>query len=161
MTDKGLLVISDGFAVLFAFEKFALLNFDFIKVPVSVFTNWKKSEEDFCFYEKSRKAKIAFLICFAVSLLEAAGTPRHPEWLHQLLPREFQCLQHLSIKSRHTSESCLWASVLCLNLPARRVLRKLVLPFTLFQLMKGFIGMLYFGIVGGEHVLALLILSLF
>ena len=26
---------------------------------------------------------------------------------HQLLPREFQCLQHLSIKSRHTSESCL------------------------------------------------------
>ena len=29
----------DGSAVLFAFEKFALLNFDFIKVPVSVFTN--------------------------------------------------------------------------------------------------------------------------
>ena len=34
---------------------------------VTVFAKGKKSEEDFCFYEKRQKAKIAFGVCFAMN----------------------------------------------------------------------------------------------
>lgn len=98
----GFFLVSGGFQQSLVFldlYRYTLLSKSSLyerSILVPVFTNWKKSEEEFCFYEKSWKAKIAFRICFAVSLSEAAGTPRHPEWHHQPLPREFQHLQHLS-----------------------------------------------------------------
>ena len=51
------------------FFKVCLMPLFFYKRPtlVPAFANWVQSKEDVCFYEKRRKAKIAFNICFSRS----------------------------------------------------------------------------------------------
>lgn len=58
------------------FSKVRFLPLHFYKRPtfVPAFANRKKSKENFCFYNKRQKTKIAVSICFAMSLIEAALT---------------------------------------------------------------------------------------
>ena len=55
---------------IFSFLKAHFTSFQFYEIPtlVPVFTNQKKSEEDFYIYEKKKgkKTKLAFSVCFAV-----------------------------------------------------------------------------------------------
>lgn len=53
------------------------------KTLVPVFANRKEFEEDFCFYEKKRKVKIAISICFAASCFTNSTHPEQEEWHHQ------------------------------------------------------------------------------
>lgn len=55
-----------------------------------VFGNWKKSKENFCFYEERQKAKIAFSVCFAMSLHGGNARPEHwgKSGPTELLPQE-------------------------------------------------------------------------
>lgn len=53
------------------------------KTLVPVFANRKTFEEDFCFYEKKRKVKIAISICFAASCFTNSTHPEQEEWHHQ------------------------------------------------------------------------------
>ena len=46
---------------------------------VLVFANWKISKEDFHFYKKGWKAKIAFSICFAASYYRGSKHPKMQE----------------------------------------------------------------------------------
>ena len=50
--------------------------------------NLKKSEEDFHFYDKGRKAKIGFSVRFAAAMTEAACTPSSKSGPAKFLPRE-------------------------------------------------------------------------
>ena len=52
-----------------------LLHFYGRLTLVPGFTNQKKSEDDFHFYEKRQKAKIAFSICFAMSRGRGSAQP--------------------------------------------------------------------------------------
>lgn len=56
------------------FPKVRVTSLCFYERPVPVFSNGKKSEEDFHFYEKKGKAKIAFRVCSLASCIEAART---------------------------------------------------------------------------------------
>lgn len=72
---------------------------------VPVFVSWKRSEEEFCFYEKRHKGRTAFSTGFAGAVVEAA----HPKLLRRE-PRSAS--QHPAI----IALNCVWASVLCLHL---------------------------------------------
>ena len=78
---------------------------------VPVFTNRKKFEEDFCFYEKRWKAKIALGICFAVNCFTVSTHPEQENWHHQAPSPAIV----LGLKP-HRFEMCLWASVIYLNI---------------------------------------------
>ena len=71
----------------------------FYKRPtlVPVFINQNKSEEDFCFYEKRLKVKIALRVCFAVFVLQRRWAPLAAR---VALPSSFpgNYTPHLSIK---------------------------------------------------------------
>lgn len=56
------------------------LNFDEGSTLVPVFANWNKSEEDFCFYEKKWKAKMAVSICSAASPCRGSAHHKYQEW---------------------------------------------------------------------------------
>lgn len=58
------------------FSKVRFMPLHFYKRPsfVPAFANRKKSKENFSFYHKRQKTKIAVSICFAMSLIEAAFT---------------------------------------------------------------------------------------
>ena len=68
-------------------------------ILVGFFFFQKKSEEDFCFYEKRQKAKIAH--------------PEQGEWLHQAPSPE--TTPNISASGCHSVDLCLWASVLYLH----------------------------------------------
>ena len=88
----------------------------FYKRPtlVSVFTNWKKSKEDFHFYEKRQEGKIALSICFCSELLYRQHTPNAAR---VALPSSFLgATLSIPASSCHSFELYMWASVLCLNL---------------------------------------------
>lgn len=126
------------------FGKFALRHFYERTASALVFANGKKSEEDFRFYKNVWKAKIAFGNCFAVAVTEACA----PQVARVAPPSSFpqNDTQHLGINP-HNSALCLWASVLCLHLFCVGKMR--FLCFVSFQLMRVFIGLLYFWTVGG------------
>ena len=68
---------------LFSKVHFTPLRFYERPTLVPVFSNYEKFAEDFHFH-KRQKAKLAFSVCFAGSLLEAAGAVRR-----QALPSSF------------------------------------------------------------------------
>lgn len=94
------------------FRKFALCHFTFTKelLLVPVFTNGRESKEDFLFYEKRRKAKVAFSVWCAVRYL-LQRQRKWPRWAPSL-----GTTPSISATSHHSSELCLWTSVLYLDL---------------------------------------------
>ena len=50
---------------------------------VPIFTKGKKSKEDFCFYKKRQKVKIAFSLCSAMSSYGGTEHPKQRERPHQ------------------------------------------------------------------------------
>lgn len=74
-----------------------------------VFTNPKTAEENFCFDEKTRKAKLGFSICFAVSPYRGSTHPKQ-----RVAPSSSSLETTLSIStlSCSSSELYLWASPL-------------------------------------------------
>ena len=82
------------------FMKVCVMPLCFYQRPtlVPVFTNQKKkkSKDDFCFYKKRQKAKIALSVCFAGAMIEAACTPSSERGTAKLLPGNY--IQQLSIK---------------------------------------------------------------
>lgn len=96
------------------FSKVSFTPLCFYERPTSVpvFIHWKKSQEDFQFYEKRGKANITFSICFAASCCR--GSVPTKQWCHQAFSRAPSLGPTLSISalSHQGFELCLWASVL-------------------------------------------------
>ena len=91
--------LKNGFKVQVSpiFQKFTPLRFYERPTLVPVFANRKKSEEDFHFYEKRLKAKIAFSACFATSHDRGSGHSSNKT----ALPRDYISI---SASSCHSSE---------------------------------------------------------
>ena len=132
------------------FSKVCFKPLHFYESPTlePVFTNWMKSEEDFCFYKKRRKAKIAFRVCFAAACVQAADTEQW-EWRHQT-PSLGTASQHQAARVLNcVCEHQCFISIYFVHPLARCVLRPLLLQFMPFLLVEVFIGgMLYFGTAG-------------
>ena len=62
-----------------------------------VFTNWKKSKEEFCSYKKI-KAKIKISICFASRCYKLVHVPSSKSGISMLLPQELHATQQLRIQ---------------------------------------------------------------
>lgn len=60
-----------------------------------VFANEKKSEEDFHFYKKKKKAKIVFTICFSVSCDRGSTHQSLESGPAKLFPRELHSASQL------------------------------------------------------------------
>ena len=105
---------------------------------ITVFTNQKKSKEDFAFTKKKKKwkIKIALSICLAGDTTEAVH-PMWEEWPRQN-PSQSHSL-HLSIKpwsSESQGEHLCFTSIHFVRPSARGVLRSFCLCLTPFRLTK-------------------------
>lgn len=94
-----------------AFWKCTLWDFAFT-IDLPVFTNQKKSEEDFSFSKKRWKAKLAFIICFMGIFYWRSGHPEQQKGPHQAPSLEIT----LCISSLCGFEMFLRASELFLHL---------------------------------------------
>lgn len=61
---------------------FILLHFKESPTLVPIFSTQKNSKEDFCFYEKKQKAKIAFSVCFLAGCYRGNVHPSQWKWPH-------------------------------------------------------------------------------
>ena len=93
---------------------FILLHFYKRPTLIPVFANWKKSEEDFHFYEKSQKVKIVFSICLAAISYRSSTHPKQWEWYCQASSPGMTL--SISASSCHSFELYLWASVIYFSL---------------------------------------------
>ena len=104
---------------------------------ILVFANWKKSEEDFQFYEKRQKAKVAFSM-FGSSCSRSRGTPSSKSSPAKLPPQELHLAsQHQAAPAVNcVCELLCSISVHFVHPSARCVLRQLLFCFTPFHLWK-------------------------
>lgn len=82
-------------------------------VPVFFLANWKKSQENFCFYKKRLKVNKALSVCFCSKLLERQRKPEQQGWHPHQAPQD---PHSISASGRHHFERSLWGIVLYLNL---------------------------------------------
>ena len=109
-----------------------------------VFTNSKKSKEEFCSYKKRGGAKIKISICFASRCYKVVHMPSSTSGISMLLPQELHSTQQLSIQPvLYLDLSCTSIRKMCPQVNASSL-------YTM-SARKGFIGTLYFWSRGNLH----------
>lgn len=108
------------------FLQVRVITFNFYKRPTSVliFTNWKRSRKNLCFYEKRRKAKRAFGVRFAASPYRGSVHPSSESGPSKLLPQElYSASQYQAIRAlKCVCEHLCFISIYCVHPLARCVL---------------------------------------
>ena len=124
------------------FLKVHFIPLPFYKRPtlVPVFTNWKKSKEDFCFYKKRWKWKQHSVFVFQATVTEASRPWAGQGDLPDSFPGNYTASQHqVPIALNCVCEHLCFIWVRSVHPFSRCVLRSSRLRFMPFQLMKGFI----------------------